>query len=258
MKNFDTNREHRIVSWNQAFDSIYEGGGRFEQPTQTVVVEDSVLIFVYDISSTETIVLPEYPAVGYSRNEYPAFIFYDKSILAEAIVTKQFPVPEKFVTVLDRQREKIIDISHNFLYYCDYLVSALSVQRPVQLTKEFLKLVHNKLKKRKKGRDFEDLLFAHSVLIMHLLAEELGGSVVLKQENSGYWPTLVPVIRVGESAIDVIRIWSADMIDKPFDEAYARISDYAEPSLKRAEANKSIDDLADEFRRRFANKRGRR
>lgn len=76
MKNGSPNEGYRIVSWNQAFDSIYEGGGKFEKPTQTVVVGESVLIFVYVISSTETIVLPQYAAVGYSRNEYPAFIFY--------------------------------------------------------------------------------------------------------------------------------------------------------------------------------------
>lgn len=29
MKNFGTNEEYKIVSWNQAFDSIYENGGRF-------------------------------------------------------------------------------------------------------------------------------------------------------------------------------------------------------------------------------------
>ena len=223
MPNNQLSRGYEILSWNSAFELINDKGLRFEKPTQTLKVENSTKVFVYEISDSETVIMPEYPVPRFSRNSYPAFLFHDKTLVNQVIATMTFPIPDEFITGLEKEKSKIRNISSTYNEYISYFDTMLGSDLANSITIEKLRNVHPKIIKRKNEEYIEKLLIAYSIVVSQYLINTKGAEYYILRVDKGYSPYLIPCVKINGQVINIFQSLDKKTLSITFDNFLDRV-----------------------------------
>lgn len=225
-------KDIEIISWNLAFQKVAHSGMFFEQPSYILKVKESVEIFCYEISDSETVVMCKYPVSFFSRNNYPAFVYYDKSVLNKSIETLKFPLPKEFVTILDEEKESIKNIDVTYKDHILYFDSIMGTKFSKYILLSDLINIHPLIKNKKDELYFEKLLLSYSIIISKFLIEKKNGSFYLTKKNQGYSPYFIPCVKIGESIVNIYESIGIEELNESFDYYFERLLFNINPPLK--------------------------
>lgn len=230
MSQTERNDGYEIISWNDALIKLSKNDIFFLNPTKTIRVEDSVNVFLYKLGN-KTVVLPEYPVTLFSKNEYPAFIFNNSNFIDQVTSNYKFPIPSKFFTILDKEKETLRQIDRNYSIYIKYFDSVMNTHFSTQIRSEELIKIHPLLKKKIKDTDFDKLILAYSVIVSKYINQEKKSDFFLLQKNQGYSPYYIPCVRLNGSILSPYENLGADELSSSFKKYYLKILLNANPPL---------------------------
>lgn len=209
-------KTYEIISWNKAFESVYDANFTLSTPTK-IVTSDEAKILVFELQDNKTIVMPEYPVSGFSKNDYPAFVYTDKNVLSRHLAELKFPVPARFVTILDNEKENILGIEKKYSDYIAFFDLKMGTDFSSRIEYKDLQSVHSLIIQKLKEADFDKLLFSYSIVVSRYLIEskKMDGFELIKR-NQGYSSYIIPCVKSGESLLSVFECINIETLKQDF------------------------------------------
>jgi hypothetical protein len=222
---------YEILSWNKAFEMLYENGMEFHRPSKILLIENVVEVYMFYFSSGENLVIPKQPVEGFSRNEYPAFLYNNTNAFETAVRLQQFPVPEKFKTLLEKEKESIKRIDETYPDYLSFFDTVMNTKFSFSISKDRLNVIHPQIFKKRKHPAFRKLILSYSILINRYLIQERSAKNILVAINSGYTPFYAPCVQIGESIVNPYESIGWNELESSFEKCLKRVLFAAKPLL---------------------------
>jgi hypothetical protein len=226
-------QDFEIVSWNDGLDILTRNKIGFFDPSSVIVIDSAVNIFVFEISNIQTLIMPEYPVMFFSKNIFPCFVYTSKSRLESDIKNRSFPIPEEFITILEREKEELLHFDNNYNRYIEFVDKALNTNFSKKVTFEELSMSYPLLGRHASGKQFDKLILSFSIIINKFIVETEGGKFCNKYINQGYSQLAIPCACIEKSLICSYESLRSDDFKDTFQRFFAGVLLGAKPKLER-------------------------
>jgi len=215
-----------IITWNDGIKLLNDFKIDFDCPDKVILIDSCTEVFIFNNLPKKTLLISKYPKSGYSRNEFPAFIFDNSDIAEKCLKSGELPIPNKFLDILYKEKAYFVSTKDVIKHYKKYLETKYSLVLTLIPSFDELKKIFETIKPHKNNSEFTLDAFALSVLVSSYLANKYSLDLFIERQCTGYASLSNLGLKLNNDNKLFVRDYlTYEQFDLTFDDVYQEIED---------------------------------